>query len=155
MEKRLLTGLKKLIHGSRVNEVIYFPSDKSDRMLIDSLPDNVHTMQLHLSDTHEVTLHEYDRVEKLLSPYIGCNILPTKRRASLNFQADNNEVPTLYGLRKDYKPTEDQVVRTPTKPVCGVNTSSNYRTSMIVNPLIEASPDVCESTEELLRHLKS
>ncbi|CAI9723023.1 Hypothetical predicted protein [Octopus vulgaris] len=80
-------------------------------------------------------------------------VLGPQKRTANNFQAWINDIPALYGLRKDHKVTTDPIAGPPTRPVCGANIASNYRISyflsMIIRPIIRMSPDVCDSTEDL------
>ncbi|CAI9736459.1 Hypothetical predicted protein [Octopus vulgaris] len=84
-------------------------------------------------------------------------VLGPQKRTANNFQAWNNDIPALYGLRKDHKIITDPIAGPPTRPVCGANIASNYRISyflsMIIHPIIRMSPDVCDSTEDLLSRI--
>ncbi|CAI9736053.1 Hypothetical predicted protein [Octopus vulgaris] len=103
----------------------------------------------------EVASQKHKSVEKLLNAHMGmlCNMFQLKKQTAHNFQASNNDVPTLCGLRKDHKPYISPVMGPPTRPVCGANISSNYRLSYflshVLRPLIEMSPDVCVNMEDL------
>ncbi|CAI9718740.1 Hypothetical predicted protein [Octopus vulgaris] len=81
-----------------------------------------------------------------------CNMLQLKKRAAQNFPAFNNEVPTLYGYFKDYRPYVNPVMGPPTRPVCETNIPGNYRLShsftQVLRLLIEMILDVCVSTED-------
>ncbi|CAI9731151.1 Hypothetical predicted protein [Octopus vulgaris] len=84
-------------------------------------------------------------------------VLGPQKRTANNFQAWNNDIPALYGLRKDHKVTTDPIAGPPTRPVFGANIASNYRMSyflsMIIRPIIRMSPDICDSTEDLLSRI--
>ncbi|CAI9726558.1 Hypothetical predicted protein [Octopus vulgaris] len=86
-------------------------------------------------------------------------VLGPQKRTANNFQARNNDIPTLYGLRKNHKITTDPVAGPPTKPVCEANIASNHRISyflsVIIRPIIRMSPDVCDSTEDLLSRINN
>ena len=62
--------------------------------------------------------------------------------------------PPLYELRKDHKLYEGEIKGPPSRPVCGAIVSCNYRISyflsQIIKPLIQNSPECCNSTEDLL-----
>ena len=75
-------------------------------------------------------------------------------RLRRNFKAINNQIPPLYGLRKDHKPFDDEFKGPPMRPVCGGIVSCNYRISYFLSqflkPLIKEAAETCDSTEDLL-----
>ena len=54
-----------------------------------------------------------------------------------NYQASNNNIPPLYGLRKDHKIFNDPNIGPPTRPVCGAVVSSNYRISYFISQFLK------------------
>ncbi|CAI9730216.1 Hypothetical predicted protein [Octopus vulgaris] len=84
-------------------------------------------------------------------------VLGPHKRTANNFQTWNNDIPALYGLHKDHKVTTDPVAGPPTRPVCGANIASNYSISyflsMIIRTIIRMSPNVCDSTDDLLSRI--
>ncbi|CAI9716129.1 Hypothetical predicted protein [Octopus vulgaris] len=152
-------GLQKLIQRTRNGEVICLPTDKSGRMSIDSLPNYIQAMQPHIANTKVTTVQAHEEREKVLNAHMmmWTIVLGPQKRTAKNFQAWNNDIPALYGLRKDHKGFTDPIAGPPTRPVCGANIASNYRISyflsMIIRPIIRMSPDVCDSTEDLLSRI--
>ncbi|CAI9729007.1 Hypothetical predicted protein [Octopus vulgaris] len=152
-------GLQKLIQRTRNGEVICLPMDKSGRMSIDSLPNYIQAMQPHIANTKVTTVQAHEEREKVLNAHMmmWTIVLGPQKRTAKNFQAWNNDIPALYGLRKDHKGFTDPIAGPPTRPVCGANIASNYRISyflsMIIRPIIRMSPDVCDSTEDLLSRI--
>ncbi|CAI9734365.1 Hypothetical predicted protein [Octopus vulgaris] len=152
-------GLQKLIQRTRNGEVICLPTDKSGRMSIDSLPNYIQAMQPHIANTNVTTVQAHEEREKVLNAHMmmWTIVLGPQKRTARNFQAWNNDIPALYGLRKDHKGFTDPISGPPTRPVCGANIASNYRISyflsMIIRPIIRMSPDVCDSTEDLLSRI--
>ena len=50
-----------------------------------------------------------------------------------NMIASNFSAPPLYGLWKDHKVHDDEVVGPPSRPMCGANSSFNYDLSHILH----------------------
>ncbi|CAI9724576.1 Hypothetical predicted protein [Octopus vulgaris] len=116
-------------------------------------------MQPHIANTKVTTVQAHEEREKVLNAHMmmWTIVLGPQKRTAKNFQAWNNDIPALYGLRKDHKGFTDPIAGPPTRPVCGANIASNYRISyflsMIIRPIIRMSPDVCDSTEDLLSRI--
>ncbi|CAI9732667.1 Hypothetical predicted protein [Octopus vulgaris] len=152
-------GLRKLIQRTRNREVVCLPTDKSGKMSIDSLPNYIQAMQPHIANMKVTTLQAHEEREKVLNAHMmmWTIVLGPQKRTAYNFQAWNNDIPALYGLRKDHKVTPNPIAGPPTRPVCGANIASNYRISyflsMIIRPIIRMSPDVCDSMEDLLSRI--
>ena len=53
-----------------------------------------------------------------------------------NMMNSNCSAPPLYGLRKDHKVHDDEVVGPPSCPVCVANSSFNYRLSHILSLIL-------------------
>lgn len=81
---------------------------------------------------------EQEKVEKLLNAQmrVCCNILQLKEQTARNFQASNNDVLTIYGLRKYHKPYINPVMGLPTQLVCGTNIFNNYRLSYFPSKIL-------------------
>ncbi|CAI9736439.1 Hypothetical predicted protein [Octopus vulgaris] len=116
-------------------------------------------MQPHIANTKITILQAHEEREKVLNAHMmmWTTVLGPYKRTANNFQAWNNDIPALYGLRKDHKVTTDPIAGPPTRPVCGANMACNYRISyflsMIIRPIIRMSHDVCDSTEDLLSRI--
>ncbi|CAI9736582.1 Hypothetical predicted protein [Octopus vulgaris] len=116
-------------------------------------------MQPHIANTKVTTVQAHEEREKVLNAHMmmWTIVLGPQKRTAKNFQAWNNDIPALYGLRKDHKGFTDPIAGPPTRPVCGANIASNYRISyflsMIIRPIIRMSPAVCDSTEDLLSRI--
>ena len=69
----------------------------------------------------------------------------------------NNDIPPLYGLRKDHKVITDAIKGPRSRPVCGAVTSCNFRISyflsQIIKPLIQKAPECCDSIEDHLSRI--
>ena len=75
-------------------------------------------------------------------------------RVRQNFHALNNDIPPIYGLRKDHKPGDNPP---PLRPVCGAVTSCNSRISyflaQFLTPILQDAETTCESSEDLIAKL--
>ena len=158
VDRNVKQGIASLKSRTKENSIVCYPTDKSGRMTVDN-PDNYKkAMEPHLSAT-KVAQSDYDKTEKLLNAHMTswCNILSSDDRVRNNFIAVNNQVPPLYGLRKDHKAYENSCEGPPTRPVCGANVASSKRIShflsMILRPYIKSAPTTCESTEDLLSRI--
>ncbi|CAI9715623.1 Hypothetical predicted protein [Octopus vulgaris] len=116
-------------------------------------------MQPHIANTKITTVQAHEEREKVLNAHMmmWTIVLGPQKHTGNNFQAWNNDIPALYGLRKDHKIITDPIAGPPTRPVCGANIASNYRISyffsMIIRPIIRMSPDICDCTEDLLSRI--
>ncbi|CAI9722317.1 Hypothetical predicted protein [Octopus vulgaris] len=114
-------------------------------------------MQPHIANTKITTVQAHEEREKVLNAHMmmWTIVLGPQKRTANHFQAWNNDILALCGLRKDHKVITDPIAGPPTRPVCGANIASNYRISyflsMIIRPIIRMSPDVCDSAEDLSR----
>ena len=83
-----------------------------------------------------------------------------EKRVAQNFMTENNEIPPLYGLRKDRKEVpEGEEEKGPTqRPVCGAVVASNCRLchfiSKILQPIIQQQNYPCSSTEDMLSRVR-
>ena len=89
-----------------------------------------------------------------------CRVMKFDKKVANNFLASNNEIPPLYGLRKDHKevPEGEEGKGPPQRPVCGAVVASNFRIShfisSILQPVIQQSKHPCSSTEDMLSRVK-
>ena len=132
-------GIKELKRRCKEQEIITYPTDKSGRLSVDTKENYINSMDDHLKDVQIVTIEVYEEKEKLMNAYMKCwfRALNVKTRLANNYQSTNNEVPRLYGSRKDHKVFDDDIIGPPTRPVCGAVTASNYRMSHFLTQLIK------------------
>ena len=153
-----IISLKERIENK---EIICYPTDKSGCLSADTYENYIENMQDHLKDMIEVTEEEYRKTENLLNCHMQswCRILNATERTTHNFLTSNNDIPPLYGLRKDHKLITDDFKGPPSRPVCGAVISCNYRISyflsQILKPLIKDAPECCDSTEDLLHRINT
>ena len=96
-------GLRSLKSKIKNKDIVCFPTDKSGVMTAEHY---VASMAPHLEGTIPVTEEDYAESEKLLNAHmqVWSRIMKLSTRVSSDFQAENNEIPPLHGLRKDHKP---------------------------------------------------
>ncbi|CAI9726918.1 Hypothetical predicted protein [Octopus vulgaris] len=68
-------------------------------------------MQPHIANTKITTVQAHEEREKVLNAHMmmWTIVLGPQKRTANNFQAWNNDIPALYGLRKDHKVKSNQV----------------------------------------------
>ena len=98
-------GLKKLKKRIKDKEIVCFQTDKSGSLSVDTPENYIESMKPHLEGTIPSSEEEYIKTEKLLNAHMvtWCRILNFNKRVAHNFVTENNEIPPLYGLRKDQK----------------------------------------------------
>ena len=119
-------------------------------------------MQPHLEGTIPSTEEEYEKTEKLINSHMvnWCRIMKFDKQVTHSFISENNEIPPLYGLRKDHKviPAGDEEKGPPQRPVCGAVVASNYRLShfisTVLQPVIQQAKHPCNSTEDMLSRVR-
>ena len=162
MTKQQKQGMKKLRRRIKNGEIVCFQTDKSGSVSVDT-PDNyVDSMQPHLEGTIPSTEEEYTKTEKLINAHMTnwCRIMKFNKKVAHNFISENNEIPPLYGLRKDYKavPAGEEEKGPPQRPVCGAVVASNYSLShfisTILQPVIQQEKHPCHSTEDMLSRVR-
>ena len=79
-------------------------------------------------------------------------------RVKQSMTSHNNIPAPLSILRKDHKPSENDVIGPPGRPVCGGDVSYNKRLSNLISTILTdvyiGEPTVCSSTEELLAEVE-
>ena len=162
LTKQQKQGLKKLKRRVKNGEIVCFQTDKSGSISVDT-PDNyVDSMQPHLEGTIPSTEEEYTKTEKLINAHMmnWCRIMKLDKKVAHNFISENNEIPPLYGLRKDHKdvPAGEEEKGPPQRPVCGAVVASNYSLShfisTILQPVIQQAKHPCNSTEDMLSRVR-
>ena len=162
LTKQQKQGLKKLKRRVKNGEIVCFQTDKSGSVSVDT-PDNyVDSMQPHLEGTIPSTEEEYTKTEKLINAHMTnwCRIMKFNKKVAHNFISENNEIPPLYGLRKDHKavPAGEEEKGPPQRPVCGAVVASNYSLShfisTILQPVIQQEKHPCHSTEDMLSRVR-
>ncbi|CAI9726376.1 Hypothetical predicted protein [Octopus vulgaris] len=116
LNTKIKKGLNILKRRIKNREIVCFPTDKSGRMSVDNIPNYISNMQPHIRDMTETTTLEYIENEKIVNAHMGMwsIILQSEKRTANNFLTTNNEIPPLYGLRKDHKSHTDHILGPPT-----------------------------------------
>ena len=146
---------------------VIFHSDKSGKLSIDTLDGYTEDMKVH-SDHKTITKEEYDNITALLNSHssqwaefmkVGANHEHQTRVHSAVVGRDPPP-PSLYGLRKDHKPT-DPGKPPPLRPVCGCNVGPGTRLGELLCLVLERVADTVTgkaeiaSTEELCQKVNS
>ena len=105
LTKEQKRGLKKLKKRIKDKEIVCFQTDKSGALSVDTPENYIESMKPHLEGTVESSEEEYEKTEKLLNAHMQNwgRIVKFGKRVTQNFITENNEIPPLYGLRKDHK----------------------------------------------------
>ena len=155
-------GLRKLRRRVKNKEIVCFQTDKSGSMSVDTPENYVDSMQPHLEGTIPSTEDEYVKTEKLINAHMTtwCRVMKFDKRVARNFINENNDIPPLYGLRKDHKeiPAGEEKKGPPQRPVCGAVVASNYCLShfisTVLQPVIQQAKHPCNSTEDMLSRVR-
>ena len=122
-------------------EIVCFQTDKSGAISIDTPQNYIESMRPHLEGTVESSEEEYEKIEKLLNAHMQNwgRIMKFEKRLTQNFITENNEIPPLYGLRKDHKevPEGEEEKGPPQRPVCGAVVASNFRLSHFISTILQ------------------
>ena len=157
-------GIKSSVRRVKDKEIVVFQTDKSGRFSVDSPENYRESVKPHIGVDTEISLSEHEDIGDVLSAHgvVWTRILAAGvftghvDRIKDNMIASNCSAPPLYGLRKDHKVHDDEVVGPPSRPVCGANSSFNYRLSHILSLILseiwqrDRSGSVCMNTEEMM-----
>ena len=157
-------GIKGLVRRVKDNELVVFQTDKSGRFSVDT-PDNYReSVMPHVGDDPQVSQNDHDAIDKTLTAHgiswvrmlsAGENSRHEDRIKD-NMISSNSPIPPLYGLRKDHKFHHDVVAGPPSRPVCGADSSANFRLSHLLSLILselwqrDQSGSVCMNTEEMM-----
>ncbi|KAJ8021804.1 hypothetical protein HOLleu_39101 [Holothuria leucospilota] len=117
-------------------------------------------MAEHLVSMEISNIDEYREIERKTNALanLWSFAWQANNRVRNNLNTTNNDVPPLYGLRKDHKPNKENLGGPPLRPVCGATTSCNrnlsYLLSQCIRPLVSSAPETCDSTEDLLSRIR-
>ena len=105
------SGIKELQTRIKNKEIFCYQTDNSGRFSIDTTNNYKEAMIPHTENMQKVGDIEYKEVEKSLNAHMSAwvRIFQGDDRTANNYQATNNAIPPLYGIRKDHKHCEDQV----------------------------------------------
>ena len=129
-------------------EIVVYNTDKCGKLSVDSPNNYVIGMTQHLEGMVKSNMDEYRAVEDKLNGIMNlwCQTMEANKRVRDSLLANNNKVPTLYGLRKDHKPYQQH--GPPLRPVCGAMVSSNARLSYFISQIL--APLVKDSVNDSL-----
>ena len=144
-----------------------YQTDKSGRFSVDSMENYREACKPHFTNDATIDEDEHLRLQKEMNAHstMWTRILRTGEeaggsapdRVKNNLLVENHGLAPLYGLRKDHKPTDDENVGPPVRPVCGGNAGYNSKfshlISMVIKNMHKEEDTVCENTEELLAEI--
>ena len=160
-------GVASLSDRVKSNDIVVFQTDKSGRFSVDT-PDNYRqAVQPHIDGDPEISSADRKKIENHLNAHgiswtrilSAGKFTHNESRIKDNMLSSNGAVPPLYGLRKDHKMHQDPIAGPPTRPVCGANTSVNYRMSYLMSLVLseiwqrDRTGCVCMNTEEMMAEI--
>ena len=153
-EKKQLKDVKKNIKDKKI---VVFTTDKSGKFTVDSPPNYEKAVHKHTQKDEEIKDEtKIKQIENKMNQHIrqlnkifqvGENN-GHENRVNAATISSNTPPPPMYGLRKDHKPTEDEVEGPPVRPVCGANEAPNSRLSHFLSRIINDYCNVAEIKTE-------
>ncbi|MCP3892049.1 MAG: hypothetical protein GY702_24745, partial [Desulfobulbaceae bacterium] len=164
-EKDCLESLKK----KSKNNYIIAPTDKSSKFSIDTKENYIEEMREHIEKDEDINENEHIQAQKEanahsnfwtkilnISKDTGKNETQkdkNHRRAKNNLMVEGNELPPVYGLRKDHKKVSNEEKGPPVRQVCSATNAYNSKLAHLINTYLAyiwKNEENCASTEELL-----
>ena len=159
-ETKALKELKKEIKDRKI---VVFTTDKSGKFAADTPSNYEEAVTKHTEKDIEIDEKKVRQVEGKINQHMRQFNKMFKVGSTYNHesrvtgatQSTNTPAPPMYGLRKDHKATEDEVVGPPVRPVCGANQAPNSRLSHFLSRIINDYADAenfeteCRSSEEM------
>ena len=162
-------GLKSLKKKSR-NELIISQTDKSSKFSVDTKDNYIEAMQVHIEQDEDITESDHLKAQKEVNAHstFWCEILGISKntgksdeqkernhqRAKNNLLVEGNDLPPIYGLRKDHKKVSNKEKGPPLRPVCSATNAYNSKIAHLINSYLvniwKEEEENCASTEELL-----
>ena len=169
LTKKEKKGLKSLKRKSK-NELIISQTDKSSKFSVDTKDNYMDAMQVHIQQDEDITENDHSKAQKEanahstfwcemlgISKNTGANDEQKERnhqRAKNNLLVEGNELPPIYGLRKDHKKVNNEEKGPPLRPVCSATNAYNSKIAHLINSFLvniwKEEEENCASTEELL-----
>ena len=159
--------MNSLLKRSKESDIVIFQTDKSGRFSVDT-PDNYKLASIpHTEGDEGISKKEYVDLEKIINAHssMWTRILnlgkdkKDKDRFRSNMITRNSPYAPLYTLRKDHKKYDNENDGPPVRPVCGADSTYNYKLSHLITKVLERviyeENTTCESTEEILAEFNS
>jgi len=164
-EKKGLKSLKK-----KGSNIIVSQTDKSSKFSVDTRANYVEAMNVHIEQDEDITESEHLKAQREANAHATfwntilniskdtskCKEQSARnhQRAKANLLVEGNELPPIYGLRKDHKKIEDEIRGPPLRPVCSATNAYNSKIAQLINSFLvhiwKNEEENCASTEELL-----
>ena len=144
--------------------LVCYKTDKTGKLVIDTVDNYAMKMEKHIKNDIEVTEKKVKTIENKLNEHMehwvgitraGENTGQTRRIKS-NLKTKENQLPVLSGTSKDHKISKNKKEGPELRPIMGANVGPNVGASNFVSQIIRKIADledegfVCKSTEEML-----
>ena len=152
---------------SKRDDIVILQTDKSGRMSVDSKTNYVEASKPHYEKDIDVTQEVHEQAQKEANGHsimwsrilkAGENNNKGNDRIKTNMLVENNDLASLYTLRKDHKKCTDANKGPPVRPVCGATNAYNNKLShllsMIIKPLNKLNSSSCSSSEEMMASIQ-
>ena len=164
-----LTGAQKegLASLSKREDIVILQTDKSGRLSVDSKTNYVEASKPHYEKDIDITQEVHEQAQKEANGHsimwtrilkAGENTNKGNDRIKTNMLVENNDLASLYTLRKDHKECTDANKGPPVRPVCGATNAYNNKLShllsMIIKPLNKLNSSSCSSSEEMMASIQ-
>ena len=169
LTKKEKDGLKSLKKKNKSNLIIS-QTDKSSKFSVDTRDNYMDAMQVHIEKDEDITESDHLKAQKEANAHsiFWCEILGISKntgkkdeqkernhqRAKNNLLVEGNELPPIYGLRKDHKKVNNEEKGPPLRPVCSATNAYNSKIAHLINSFLvniwKEEEENCASTEELL-----
>ena len=162
VDDQIESGLLSLKERRESDNVVFFQSDKSGKMSVDTKENFSEKMQVHLECGEQIDIDSVVKTEKILNARakVWTRILSMGvtwnqvDRVEQAVSTSSSMPPPVYGQPKDHKTVDDGQDH-PLRPVCGANVGPGANISNLLSSIItpfcdEFSTDnLVESTEDL------
>ena len=159
-------GIESLVRRRKEDDLVFFETDKSGRMTVDTKNNFASKMEVHVGNGVEVSVSEIEMIEKEMNArakswarIVGLGEKwGHSDRVKQAMTSTSGCPPPLCGLPKDHKRVTNGEEH-PLRPVCGASVGPGSRISnllsLIITPCCEefANTDLVDSTEDLQARL--
>ena len=161
-------GLKECKDMNKTDKQVYYMTDKSRMMSVDTPGNYVDAMKKHTQNDEKINARDVSEIEKKMNGHavMFARFLKMgekwehEKRIKQAITTYYGPIPMLFGLRKDHKKVapEKRKEGPPTRPVCAASSSINGPLSHILSEVLNKLADEmdetigteCRSTEEMV-----
>lgn len=168
LTKQQREGIKECKKLAKEEKQVYYMTDKSRMMSVDTPENYIAAMGKHTQDDNKINLTDVDEIENRMNGHAIMFARFLKMGEKWNHESRVKEavttkfgpIPMLFGLRKDHKNVapEKKDEGPPTRPVCSASSSINGPLSHVISIVLNKLADEmdenigteCRSTEEMI-----